>query len=221
MLDYDIFTFLNQLKQNNNREWFKKNKLLHDLSRKKIVALSEKLFDLLKVDNQLDKFKIFRIYRDVRFSKNKTPYKNHFGIAFHRKKPEFRGGYYLHFEPENSFIATGFWKPNKDDLLRIRKEIECDHIYFKDVIKHQDLVGKWNSLTGDQLKTAPKGFERDHPGIELLRFKQFIYLKKIKDKDIFSESFSPWVVDQFKAAKPFVNYMGNVLTTDLNGESIL
>ena len=221
MLDQDVFVFLNQLKQNNNREWFKQNKLHHDLSRKKTVEFSENLFNLLKGDNQLDKFKVFRIYRDVRFSKNKTPYKNHFGISFHRKKPEYRGGYYLHFEPENSFIAMGFWKPNKDDLLRIRKEIECDHLYFENVTHHQDLIAKWNSLTGDQLKTAPKGFERDHPGIKLLRFKQFIYLKKIKDKDIFSENFSPWVAEQFKAAKPFVNYMGDVLTTDLDGESIL
>ncbi len=221
MLDQDVFIFLNQLKQNNNRDWFKQNKHLHDHSRKKTIEFSENLFNLLKGDNQLDKFKVFRIYRDVRFSKNKTPYKNHFGIAFHRKKPEYRGGYYLHFEPENSFIATGFWKPNKEDLFRIRKEIECDHLYFKDVINHPNFVAKWNSLTGDQLKTAPKGFERDHPGIEFLRFKQFIYLKKIKDKDIFNESFSSWVADQFKAAKPFVDYMGDVLTTDLNGESIL
>ena len=221
MLDQDVFNFLNQLKLNNNRDWFKKNKSLHDRSKKLVTNYAEELFQQLKVDNQLDRVKVFRIYRDVRFSKNKTPYKTHFGISFHRIKPKYRGGYYLHIEPGNSFIATGFWKPEKEDLLRIRKEIEADHSYFKNVVQHPTLNKKWGTLKGDTLKTAPKGFEKDHPGIEHLRFKQFIFMKKINDQEIVKANFNDWIKEQFKAAKPFVNFMGEILTTDLNGESII
>ena len=221
MLDQDVFNFLNQLKLNNNRDWFKKNKHLHDHSKKIVTNYAEELFQQLKADNQLDRVKVFRIYRDVRFSKNKTPYKTHFGIGFHRTKPKYRGGYYLHIEPENSFIATGFWKPEKEDLLRIRKEIEADHSYFKNVVQHPVLNKKWGTLKGDTLKTAPKGFEKDHPGIEHLRFKQFIFMKKINDQQIVKANFNDWIKEQFKAAKPFVNFMGEILTTDLNGESII
>ena len=221
MLDQDVFNFLNQLKLNNNRDWFKKNKHLHDHSKKIVTNYAEELFQELKADNQLDRVKVFRIYRDVRFSKNKTPYKTHFGISFHRSKPKYRGGYYLHIEPENSFIATGFWKPEKEDLLRIRKEIEADHSYFKNVVQHPVLNKKWGTLKGDTLKTAPKGFEKDHPGIEHLRFKQFIFMKKINDQQIVKANFNDWIKEQFKAAKPFVNFMGEILTTDLNGESII
>jgi len=221
MLDQDVFNFLNQLKLNNNRDWFKKNKHLHDHSKKIVTNYAEELFQELKADNQLDRVKVFRIYRDVRFSKNKTPYKTHFGIGFHRTKPKYRGGYYLHIEPENSFIATGFWKPEKEDLLRIRKEIEADHSYFKNVVQHPVLNKKWGTLKGDTLKTAPKGFEKDHPGIEHLRFKQFIFMKKINDQQIVKANFNDWIKEQFKAAKPFVNFMGEILTTDLNGESII
>ena len=101
MLEQEVFNFLNQLTLNNNRDWFKKNKHLHDHSKKIVTNYAEELFQQLKVDNQLDRVKVFRIYRDVRFSKNKTPYKTHFGISFHRSKPKYRGGYYLHIEPEN------------------------------------------------------------------------------------------------------------------------
>jgi uncharacterized protein (TIGR02453 family) len=162
MLDKDVFDFLNLLKRNNNREWFKQNKELHDQSKKKVLEFSQKLFEELKVENNLDKSKVFRIYRDVRFSKNKTPYKNHFGIGFHRTKPQYRGGYYLHIEPENSFLATGFWAPDKTDLYRIRKEIEQDHQYFSNIAESNQLIKSWNPMVGEQLKTAPKGFDKNH-----------------------------------------------------------
>ncbi len=221
MLNRDVFSFLNQLIENNNRDWFKVNKSTHDECRNNVIEFSEQLYNLLKKNNQLDNYKVFRIYRDVRFSKNKTPYKNHFGVAFHRTKPLYRGGYYIHFEPKNSFIACGFWKPEKNDLFRIRKEIEADYDCFKSVVNHPLLIKKWGSLKGDKLKTAPKGFERNHPGIDLLRFKQFIYMKRIKDDFFFNEEFIQWVEQQFEAVKPMVNYMGDILTTNLNGESVL
>lgn len=98
------------------------------------------LLEKLQKHDAIDKMKIFRIYRDVRFSKNKTPYKTHFGGSFSRTKPRLRGGYYVHVAPNNdSFIATGFWDPNKDDLLRIRKELELDAAEFRKVIGSKNL----------------------------------------------------------------------------------
>ena len=220
MLDKDVFDFLNLLKRNNNREWFKQKKELHDQSKKKVLEFSQKLFEELKVENNLDKSKVFRIYRDVRFSKNKTPYKNHFGIGFHRTKPQYRGGYYLHIEPENSFLATGFWAPDKTDLYRIRKEIEQDHQYFSNIAESNQLIKSWNPMVGEQLKTAPKGFDKDHPGIQYLRYKQFIFSQKISNEQLQNPSFSQWIIKEFSIIKPFLNYMGEVLTTDLNGEPL-
>ena len=220
MLDKDVFDFLNLLKRNNNREWFKQNKELHDQSKKKVLEFSQKLFEELKVENNLDKSKVFRIYRDVRFSKNKTPYKNHFGIGFHRTKPQYRGGYYLHIEPDNSFLATGFWAPDKTDLYRIRKEIEQDHQYFSNIAESNQLIKSWNPMVGEQLKTAPKGFDKNHPGIQYLRYKQFIFSQKISNEQLQNPSFSQWIIKEFSIIKPFLNYMGEVLTTDLNGEPL-
>ena len=221
MLHPEIFPFLKTLNKNNNREWFKEHKSKHDEVKKKVQELSLKLFDILKNDNQLDKHKVFRIYRDVRFSKNKAPYKTHFGISFHRHKPKYRGGYYLHLEPGASFLGVGFWGPNKDDLFRIRKEIEMDHEYFEKITSECKLIAKWDVLQGEQLKTAPKGFEKDHPGIKHLRFKQFIFIQNIPDSFLKKADFSEWMTSQFNSIRPFLNYMGDVLSTDLNGESKL
>lgn len=221
MPNKEVFHFLKQLAQNNNRDWFKDNKNLHDNSKKAVLKFAEQLFHQLKKDNNLDEFKVFRIYRDIRFSKNKTPYKTHFGIGFHREKPKFRGGYYLHLEPGNSFIAAGFWQPNKDDLLRIRKEIELDHENFIKVTAEKSLVKSWNTLKGEQLKTAPKGFDKSHPAIKLLRFKQFIYSQEISDSELVNTKFDKFLINEFKSIYPFLNYMSEVLTTDLNGESLI
>ena len=221
MLALDVFPFLKNLKENNNREWFKANKNEHDSARSAVVHFSSAIFETLNNENQLDKHKVFRIYRDVRFSKNKTPYKTHFGVSFHRQKPSFRGGYYLHLEPGASFIGAGFWGPNKDDLFRIRKEIEMDHEYFSQMANQEDLIKNWDKMQGEQLKTAPKGFERDHPGIEYLRHKQFVFIKEIPDALLFDRKFEQLMVDHFNAIRPFLNYIGEVLTSDLNGESII
>lgn len=220
MLVKDVFSFLEKLKENNNREWFKAHKTEHDEARNAVVDLSSRLFEILNNNNQLDKHKVFRIYRDVRFSKNKTPYKTHFGISFHRQKPKYRGAYYLHLEPGGSFIGAGFWGPNKDDLFRIRKEIEMDHEYFSEMALNPPMIKAWGEMQGDQLKTVPKGFEKEHPGIEYLRHKQFVFIKNIDDKRLDS-NFDSWMSEQLDAIRPFLNYMGDVLTSDLNGESII
>ena len=217
----DIFTFYKQLSKNNNREWFEPQKSRFKALETGVKAFAEELKIELNNKDVVDQVKVFRIYRDVRFSKNKTPFKTHFGIAFHRKKPELRGGYYLHLAPGDSFIATGFWNPDKDDLFRIRKELEVDAAEFREVIAQSQLKTLWGNLEGEEVKTAPKGFSKEHPAIDLIRKKQYLFLKKFSDQEVLASDFQQQISTHFKAIRPFLDYMSHVLTTDLNGVSLL
>ena len=222
MLSKDIFIFLKALTVHNNREWFKKHITTFRTAESNVKLFYSKLYDQLNNVDSIDNFKVFRIYRDVRFSKDKTPYKTHFSGSFHRTKPELRGGYYLHLAPNNeSFIATGFWNPNKEDLMRLRKEFETDAEDIRAIIAEPRFKAVWGPLEGDELQSAPRGFDKQHPNIDLIRKKQFIFSKKYTDKEVFSDQFTQNVLDSFKAIRPYFDYMSSVLTTNLNGESIL
>jgi uncharacterized protein (TIGR02453 family) len=218
----ETFAFLERLEKNNNRDWFNENKKEFKEIEGEVKQVYEQLHNMLNIHDDIDKMKIFRIYRDVRFSKNKLPYKTHFGVSFSRTKPKLRGGYYLHIQPNNeSFIATGFWEPNKEDLLRIRKEFEQDDSEIREIVNKKSLKSIWGNLVGDEVKTAPKGFSKEHKAIDLIRKKQFIFVKKYTDKEVMSQGFIDDVNRSFKAIRPFFNYMSDVLTTDLNGVSLL
>ncbi len=218
----DTFDFLNRLEQNNNRDWFNDHKKEFKTIEANTKKVYNELFEALKNHDEVDRLKLFRIYRDVRFSKNKTPYKTHFGGSFHRKKPELRGGYYLHIAPNNqSFIATGFWEPNKEDLLRIRKEFEADDTEIREIINNKSFKAVWGDFVGDELKTAPKGFDKEHPAIDLIRKKQYIFTKNYTDKEVLSNNFIDEVNIAFKAIRPYFDYMSDVLTTNINGESVI
>lgn len=218
----EALDFFNRLEKNNNRDWFNDNKKEFKAIEAKIKKVYTSLFDALKIHDDVDKVKLFRIYRDVRFSKNKNPYKTHFGGAFHRTKPKLRGGYYLHIQPNNeSFIATGFWEPNKEDLFRIRKEFEMDDSEMRDILKDKRFKNTWGDIVGDEVATAPRGFDKEHKAIDLIRKKQYIFTKKYTDKEILEPDFIEKVNEAFKIIRPYFNYMSDVLTTDLNGESII
>ncbi|MBT8394035.1 MAG: DUF2461 domain-containing protein [Bacteroidia bacterium] len=218
----DVFTFLKKLEKNNNRDWFNTNKKEFKAIESEVKLSYNEVFENLNKHDDIDKLKIFRIYRDVRFSKNKLPYKTHFGGSFHRAKPELRGGYYLHLAPnDESFIATGFWQPNKEDLFRIRKEIELDDQELRTIINNKSFKSVWGDLIGDEVKTAPKGFRKEHPAIDLIRKKQFIFTKKFTDKEVLDNSFLSNVDGSFKCIRTYFDYMSDVLTTNLNGESLI
>lgn len=222
MISNATFQFLNKLSQNNNRDWFNDHKPQFKTIEKEVKTAYNDLFDLMNMHDQIDKVKVFRIYRDVRFSKNKLPYKTHFGGSFHRVKPELRGGYYLHIQPENqSFIAVGFWEPNKEDLFRIRKEFELDADDIQDILEIPSFKKSWGGFVGDSLKTAPKGFDKDHPNIDLIRRKQYIFTKSFMDEEVLQDHFISEVNQHFKNARPFLDFMSDVLTTNLNGESLI
>mgnify|MGYP003338848756 FL=1 len=190
----NTISFLKELKLNNNRDWFNENKERFNTILSEVKIFAQEVNDSLNVSDDIEKLKIFRIYRDLRFSKDKTPYKKNIGMAFHRSKPELRGGYYLEISADESFIAVGFWNPNKEDLLRIRKEIEIDGKEFKRIINQKKIKDIWGDLRGDEVKTSPKGFTSDHEYIDLIKKKQFIFIKKLKDKDILDEKFQKELV---------------------------
>jgi uncharacterized protein (TIGR02453 family) len=221
MLQPSIFHFLRQLKENNNREWFASNKKAfqaeEQLAKAFFMAVNA---DLEKIDN-LDKMQVFRIYRDVRFSKDKSPYKNHFSVGFNRSKPLLRGGMYLHIEDNASFVGGGFWEPNAADLFRIRKEIAIDASELRAIIAEETFQKYFKILQGDELKTAPKGFDKTHPAIDLLRKKQFLLTRSFTNEQVLSPTFKTEVLDSFMAMRPFFDYMSDVLNTDLNGESLV
>lgn len=221
-IDKTLFDFFKKLEKNNDRDWFNEHKpefkKVESQTKKAIKSLGE----LMKSHDDVDDAKVFRIYRDVRFSKNKLPYKIHFSASFTRNKPQLRGGYYLHLQPnDNSFIAAGFWDPEKEDLLRIRKEFEMDDTYIRGIIDESHFKNVWGDLQGDELKTAPRNFDKDHAAIDLIRKKQFIFTKRFNDKDVLADDFMITVNNSFKSVRPFFNYMSEVLTTDLNGVSLI
>ena len=222
MISKNVFNFLEALKIHNNREWFKSNISTFRTVESEVKNFHSHLYDQLNQSDSIDNFKVFRIYRDVRFSKNKTPYKTYFSGSFHRTKPELRGGYYLHLAPNNeSFIATGFWNPDKEDLMRLRKEFEIDADEFRAIIAEPRFKANWGPLMGNELKSSPRGFAKQHPNIDLIRKKQFIFKKGYTDKEVLSDQFLQEVIYSFMVIRPYFDYMSSVLTTNLNGEPIL
>lgn len=221
VINKEAFSFLKTLANNNNRDWFNDHKDQYKLLETEVKGFYQQLMELMRLHDDIERLKMFRIYRDVRFSKDKTPFKTHFAGSFSRSGNRLRGGYYLRLKPGETFIAAGFWDPNKEDLLRIRKELEMDAAVFRKVIEAPAFKNTWGKITGEELKTAPKGFEKDHPDIDLIRKKQFIFMRNFKDAEVLSPDFLNEVNDSFKKIRPYFNLMSDILTTNLNGESLL
>lgn len=217
----DVFSFFKELESNNNREWFEPQKKRFKTLEAEVKQFATELVEQMNTHDSVDRFKLFRLYRDVRFSKDKTPFKTHFGISFHREKPTLRGGYYLHLKPGDNFVATGFWNPDKVDLFRIRKEMEVDADEFREIMSQKAFSSVWGKLEGEEVKTAPKGFSKEDPNIDLIRKKAYLFTKKYSDKEVLAPGFLTQVDADFKAVRPFFDYMSSVLTTDLNGVSLL
>ena len=217
----DVVGFLKELKANNNREWFAENKKRFKAVESVAKEFYNSLQDELNTHDEIEKLKMFRIYRDVRFSKDKSPYQPHFAGSFARAGAHRRGGYYLRVRPGESFIAVGFWQPNPKDLLRIRKEFERDTTEIRQIVNQKAFVDVWGNMVGEEVKTAPKGFKKDDPNIDLIRKKAFIFVRNFTDKEVVQADFIDTVNSSFEAIRPYFDYMSEVLTTNLNGESLL
>lgn len=215
--------FLNTLKKNNNREWFAENKSKYEDAHQNMIEFSDEVLNLLNQHDDIEtpngKKSLYRIYRDVRFSKDKSPYKTHWGAYYKRATKHLRGGLGFHTESGGkTMVGGGFWGPNKEDLEHIRNQIAVDPEPLRKILKSKSFKEHFGEMTGDQLKTAPKGFPKDHEAIELLRYKQFLMGKKFTDAEVLSPDFSKKIDATFKAMRPFFDYFSDILTTDLNGE---
>lgn len=218
------FDFLELLKNNNNREWFNANKPLFLAQLEQIEAFADGLLQDLNTHDVIEtpsgKKSLYRIYKDVRFSKDKVPYKTHWSGSFRRASKFRRGGYYFQIEPGNSYVAGGFWGPSPQDLKLIRDDIGFDASPLRKILSSASFISTFGTLKGDQLKTAPKGFDASHEAIDLLRYKQFRLVKRFSDKEVLSAGFLQAAGTAFKNMRPFFDYMSEVLSTDTNGLSV-
>ena len=217
--------FLKQLSKNNNRDWFQANKATaYQSALDNTIAFADCLLSEMKKHDNIEtvsgKKSLYRIYKDIRFSKDKTPYKTHWGGYFKRATNQLRGGYYFHLQPGNCFVGGGFWNPNPEDLKRIRVELAADGSELRKIIGSKNFIDTFGQLDGNQVKTAPKGFSKEHENIDLLRYKQFLVSKKFTEKEMLAKDFYKEANKVFENMRPFFDYMSEVLTTDENGESL-
>jgi uncharacterized protein (TIGR02453 family) len=224
-IEKSTLDFLKTLARNNDREWFQKNKNRYTDS---LTNVSSWLDELIAEMNKHDRIQtksgkesLYRIYNDVRFSADKSPYNPRFAGHLKRVKPFLRGGYYFWLKPGESRVGCGFTYPNSADLLRIRQDIDLNADDWRKILKSKKIMSVFGEMGGDQVKTAPKGFPKDHPAIELLRFKQYWFEHSFTDQEVLAKDFLKRVNETYKAIRPFFDYMTEVLTTDLNGERVL
>lgn len=213
--------FLMDLSIHNNRDWFAENKPRYEVAKTNFKDFGNALLEEMNKIDHIDQLKFHRIYRDVRFSKDKTPYQNHVSCSLSRATKLLRGGYYLHIEPGKSFLGGGFWEPNAADLARIRQEIAFDAQPLRAIINHENFKKTFGKLEGEQVKTAPRGYAKDHEAIDLLRYKQFLLSQEFTDAEVTNPDFLKKVVNGFQMMRPFFDYMSEVLTTDENGVLIV
>ncbi len=221
-IEKSTLKFLKDLAKNNNRPWFKANKDVYDVALANMKGLMDSVETEINKIDMIEKQKVFRIYRDVRFSKNKAPYKDHFGGSLTRATAARRGGFFIGIQPGGkSMIAGGFWNPESKDLKRVREELALDASELRKIIttkKFKDLFGQ---LEGQALKNIPRGFDRESEAGDLLRMKQYLCYRPVSDKEIIEPDFLQKVVASYKGMLPFFNFMSSVLTTNLDGESLI
>jgi len=206
--------FLKQLKKNNNKEWFDKNKHVYLKSKETLEEVVGKVLVLTsKFDKEvagIDPAKtIFRIYKDVRFSKDKTPYKTNMGAHI---TPGGKGSsmpsYYIHIEPGNCFMGGGCYMPMPDKLAAIRQEIDYNYVGFKKIINNKDFKKFYNGLMEeDKLVNPPKGYDKENPAVEVLKNKHFAVLHKFDDKELLKPGFEKYAASAFKAMHPFLLFL--------------
>ncbi|MDR2971539.1 MAG: DUF2461 domain-containing protein [Bacteroidales bacterium] len=215
--------FLTALKRNNNRDWFQIHKVDVDKARKNFIDFTDVLLQKLKsFDKTLQVLEIkqcvFRIYRDVRFSPNKEPYKTHFGVYFAKNggKNSHFAGYYFHLDPEESFFGGGIYMPLPEYLKAIRKEIYYQIDEFKAIIEAPSFRKFYDGIEEiEKLKKAPADFPKDFSDIELLKNKHFFSSHYFNIQDVLKEDFIACVADGFKAVKPLVDFINFTVETNL------
>lgn len=207
--------FIKQIKKNNNKEWFDKNRPKYEEAKAEFTAVVQQVLDKsVKFDKLLNgmeaKKTLFRINRDVRFSKNKNPYKTNFGARMMPgTKDNMIPGYYIHIEPGNSFLAGGSYMPEPNKLAAIRQEIDYNFKDFKKILAAKDFKKYFGGELSDEEKLVnpPKGYDKENPAVEYLKYKHFIVLHSIDEKKLLSPSFPQYAADVFKAMYPLMVFL--------------
>lgn len=220
MLQFTL-DFLEDLRFNNNKTWFDENRQRYDQARAHFETLVGDIIQQFAPVDDLGKTTakdcIFRINRDVRFSKDKTPYKSNMGALIGNGGRKTTGrSYYLNLEPGGSFIAGGVYAAMPDQLKKIRQVIADDNgKKLTAIINHKDFKKYFGTMQGEALKTAPKGYLADHPAIELLKHKQFLAMHQLNDPDVLQDDFATHFINVSKALKPFERFFN-----DITGQSL-
>ncbi len=212
-LNASTLTFLNSLARNNNREWFNENKNQYLEAQQDVIQFVESLIDeISKFDDEILKIEpkkaLFRIYRDTRFSKDKTPYKTHFGVSLGMGKGKKISGYYLHIEPGKSFLAGGIYQPEASILKEIRKEISANGEDFIKVLEHPEFRNHFRGLSVEhKLIRIPAGFEKDNPMAEYLKLKSFTVSHPISDEQLLQKNAASDFAIICKTIKPLNDFL--------------
>ena len=220
MLQSSTVKFLKDLKRNNNKEWF-------DANRKRYEAAKEDFNNLVKAviekysskDEELASLQakdcVFRINRDVRFSKDKSPYKTNMGASINRGgKKSIYAGYYFHLEPGESFVGGGLWMPEAENLKKVRQEIDYCFDEFRKIINNKKFKGTYGDLyteEGVKLSRPPKGYNEDNPAVEFIKLKSFLSMQKITDTDLTDKNLAKKITTAFEVLQPMVKFINRSL----------
>lgn len=223
MLTKESLQFLDDLKKNNNREWFQDNKKRYEVFKKDYHQLVSDFLDIMKpLDPSLELLEIkdctFRINRDIRFSKDKSPYKSHLGVWMSAgAKGANRSGYYVHIEKGGSFIAGGFYSPDAEELKKVRKEIAFFYDDLQEILNDKNFKKEFGSLDvneNNSLKSMPRGYEKDHPAIEFLKLKNFTASQTYDISEVTKKDFVKKMSEKLIALKPLNDFINRALDTE-------
>ncbi len=210
LISKDSFRFLEQLKLNNNKPWFEKNRPVYERARAEYLTFITKLVAGIRQiewipDREPAKY-VLRIYRDIRFSKDKTPYKSHFSSIIERGPENRKCPLYLQIQPGRSLMGGGIWDPPTEILKKIRQEIDYNSAALKKIIHSKEFIKYFGKISGSRLARPPKGYEADNPNIELLKFKQLYVERNFDDDLVLSKQLIPEILKSYKAALPFFHF---------------
>ena len=219
MIKKETFAFVGELIENNDRNWFLAHKAEYEVAKQNIEDFANTIItELKKTDTTIPeeisaKKCVMRIYRDVRFSKDKSPYKNNFGIGISTKGKGGDGaGYYVHIQPHQSFVAGGYWMPQGEHLKATRQEIDYNTQDLLDILEDKDFKSYFDGLDDqEKLKTVPKGYDANHPQIEILKLKSFTVTHSFTNDELFHKDSALAVSDGLKKMYPLISFLNHAV----------